>query len=84
MRDRDEIKRTLQGAFRKEFPHDTVDISDGYMDNIHVLIVSRKFDTMSEPQKQDMMLTIIGRTDLTGDEKRLVSLLYPLSPAEIK
>jgi stress-induced morphogen len=84
MRDRDQIKQILLDAFRKQFPHDTVDISDGYMENIHVMIVSRKFDTMSEPQKHDMMWTIIDGTDLNDEEKQLVSLLYPLSPAESK
>lgn len=84
MRDRDEIKNLLEQAFRKEFPHDTVDVTDGYRENIHIVVVSRRFDPMSEPQKQEWMWRVVDDTDLTEEEKRLISLLYPLSPAEIK
>ncbi len=38
MRPREEIKTVLESAIRAEFPNDTVDISDGYKDNIHVLV----------------------------------------------
>jgi len=84
IRTRKEIKEILHRAFRREFPQDTVDISDGYRDNIHVMVVSRKFDKKSEKAKQDLMWKIIDRTDLTEEEKGRISLAYPLSPAEIK
>ena len=83
-RSREEVKRVILDAFRHRFPHDTVDISDGYEENIHVLVVSREFDRMREKQKKDLMWTIINRTPLTEDEKALISLVYPVSPAEIK
>ena len=83
-RSRDEIKKILRGAFRERFPHDTVDISDGYKENIHVMVVSREFDEMRERDKQELMWEIIDGTDLAEDEKTLVSLVYPVSPAEIK
>jgi len=83
-RSRDEVKRIIRNAFRQRFPHDTVDISDGYEDNIHVLVVSREFDKMREREKQDLMWTIIDRTPLTEEEKGLISLVYPVSPREIK
>ena len=83
-RSRDDVKRILALALRKEFPDDTVDISDGYEDNIHILVVSRKFDELTEAQKQDVLWRIIDRTDLTDAEKSLISLVMPVSPAEIK
>ncbi|HUS91271.1 MAG TPA: hypothetical protein VM695_05440 [Phycisphaerae bacterium] len=83
-RNREAVMDIIRGAFRREFPEDTVDISDGYKDNIHVLVVSRRFDDLTEQQKQDLMWQIIDGTDLTDDEKRLISLAYPVSPAEIK
>jgi hypothetical protein len=83
-RSRDEIKRILEEALRKEFPTDTVDISDGYEENIHVLVVSRRFDKMDERTKLDLLWPVIDRTDLNDDEKSLVSLVMPASPAEIK
>jgi hypothetical protein len=84
-RDRAEIKRILENAFRREFPNDTVDISDGYQNNIHILVVSRRFDTISsEQEKQDLLWGIIDKTDLTGAEKLLISLVLPVSPALLK
>ena len=84
MRNRTEIKTVLEDAFRKEFPNDTVDMSDGYQNNIHVLVVSRRFDAMSEKNKQDVLWGVIDATDLTDAEKVLISLVYPVSPAEVK
>jgi hypothetical protein len=83
-RTRREVKRALAEAFRIIFPNDTVDISDGYKDNIHVVVVSRKFDKMTERQRQELMWEIVDGTVLTKAEKSLISLLYPVSPAEIK
>ena len=83
-RPREEVKQALEVALRKEFPDDTVDISDGYQDNIHVLVVSRRFDPLSEQEKQDLLWGIIDATDLTKDEKVLISLVLPYSPSEIK
>ena len=84
MRSRNEIKAILEAAFRREFPKDTVDLSDGYQNNIHVLIVSRRFDGMSEKDKQDVLWRVINATELTIPEKALISLVYPVSPAEVK
>ncbi len=81
---RDQVKQVLYQAFRQRFPEDTVDISDGYQDNIHVMVVSRQFDDLTEAQKQDLMWGILDASELSPAEKRLVSLLYPVSPAEIK
>ena len=81
---RDEVKRKVHSAFREEFPTDTVDISDGYQENIHVLVVSRRFDGMSEAEKQDVMWGVIDAADLGAAEKALISLVMPLSPEEIK
>ncbi len=83
-RSQPDIKAILDKAFRNEFPKDTVDVSDGYQENIHVLIVSRRFDSMNEQEKIDCLWSIIDGTDLSGDEKRLISLTLALSPAEIK
>ena len=82
--DRAKLKQKLERGFRKHFRCDTVDISDGYRDNIHVMIVSRQFDPMSEKKKQDFLWTIIDDLKLTAEEQALISLVLPVSPAEIK
>ena len=85
LRDRTETKRILEKAFRSEFPTDTVDVSDGYESNIHILVVSRRFDKISsEREKQDLLWGIIDKTDLTDAEKQLISLVLPVSPALLK
>lgn len=83
-RARSAVKQLLQEALRQRFPRDTVDISDGYQDHIHVVVVSREFDDMTEEEKQQLLWKIIDKTDLTASEKDLISLIYPVSPAEIK
>lgn len=75
---------SLRSAFREQFPHDTVDVSDGYMDNIHIVVVSRRFDGLGEQQKQDFMWEIIDSTSLKDEQKTLISLLLPLSPGQLK
>lgn len=84
VRSRSHIKRILEEAFRAEFPRDTVDISDGYKENIHVVVVSRRFDEMSESNKRDLMWSIIDSAPLTDVERQLISLVYPVGIAEIK
>jgi len=84
MRARDDIKKAIEAALRKEFPTDTVDISDGYRDNIHVLVVSRKFDDMPDRVQDDMLWTLIEEAGLSDDEKKLISLVMPASPALLK
>lgn len=83
-RSRAQIKRILAAVLRAAFPNDTIDVSDGYKDNIHVMVVSRKFDRMNERKKQDYLWQLIDGSPLSEREKRLISLVYPLSPAEIK
>lgn len=83
-RSRAKIKESLYEVLREAFPCDTVDVSDGYKDNIHVLVVSRGFDQMREREKGPYLWRIIDQSDLTDDEKSLVSLVLPVSPAELK
>jgi hypothetical protein len=84
MRTREDIKAAIEAALRVEFPRDTVDISDGYKDNIHVLVVSRRFDAMSESVQTDMLWSLIEGAGLSEDEKDLISLIMPASPALLK
>ena len=83
MRTREEIKAVLESAIRAEFPNDTVDISDGYKDNIHVLVVSRRFDKMTDEEQRDLLWGLIDQAGLDEGEKALISLAFPVSPAEI-
>jgi hypothetical protein len=81
---RKQVKAILEEAFRREFPNDTVDVSDGYRDNIHVVVVSRRFDKMTERKRGALMWGILDSAPLTKNEKLMVSLLYDVSPEQIK
>jgi hypothetical protein len=84
MRTREEIKAVLESAIRAEFPNDTVDISDGYKDNIHVLVVSRRFDKMADEEQRDLLWGLIDQAGLDEGEKALISLALAVSPSMIK
>jgi len=84
MRPREEIKTVLESAIRAEFPNDTVDISDGYQDNIHVLVVSRRFDTITDEEQRDLLWGLIDQAGLDEGEKALISLALAVSPSMIK
>jgi hypothetical protein len=81
---RKQLKAVLEEVFRREFPNDTVDVSDGYRDNIHVIVVSRRFDKMTERKRGALMWSILDNAPLTKNEKLMVTLLYALSPEQIK
>ena len=80
-----EIKKKIENLLRKEFnENSTVDVSDGYQDNIHIVVVSNKFSGKSENEKQDMLWNVIEASDLSDFEKNKISLIIPYSPAELK
>lgn len=78
------LKDKIKEILKKEFPDDTVDVSDGFQDNVHVIVVSRKFDDMSSTDMIDYIWTLIDRSDLPEAQKKLVSMILPVSPADLK
>lgn len=78
------LKEKITRILRPKFPEDTVDVSDGYQENVHVIVVSRKFQNMHEQEKQDLLWALIDKSDLTEEDKSKISLILPYSPAELK
>ena len=78
------LKQKIEELLKAEFPGETVDVSDGYKDNIHIVVVSRKFNDMREKEKLDAVWQIIDGSDLTDAPKTLISLVAPYSPRELK
>ncbi len=70
-----------QGYFKD--PEDLVDVSDGPDDNIHVVIVSRKFDGRRMKEKNDLIWSDLLQ-NLAPEEWGKVSLSIGASPEEIK
>jgi hypothetical protein len=77
------LKLALQAALRRKFQHDTVDISDGYDGNIHVIVVSRIFERMGEKTRQAYLWKLMEQANLTEAETDLVTLVYAISPKEL-
>ena len=80
------LKKKIENILRAQFPQqgETVDVSDGSGDNIHVIVVSRQFDNMREKSKQDLLWGAIDRSDLTNEEKVMISMILPYSPDDLK
>jgi len=76
------FKEKVKRVFKQEFPEDTVDISDGYHDNVHVVIVSRKLDGLGERVKHELLWKIAQQG--LGESATRISLLIGYSPAELK
>lgn len=79
-----EPKQKLEAILGSAFPGETVDVSDGYADNVHIVVVSKKFRGMHEKEKQELLWSAITAGDLSDDEKVRSSLIMPYSPDELK
>jgi stress-induced morphogen len=76
------IHDVLKGAYFKD-PADLVDVSDGPDDDIHIVIVSRKFDGQRMKEKNDLIWSLLVQ-NLPPEEWGKVSLSVGASPEEIK
>lgn len=79
-----ELKTKIEQILQQAFPGETVDVSDGYQENVHIVVVSRKFTGLSEKEKQEMLWGVIDNSDLADAEKLSISLLVPYSPRDLK
>ncbi len=78
------LKKKIEHVLHERFPGETVDVSDGYADNIHVVVVSRQFDGLREKEKQDMLWKAIVEGGLSDAEQVRISLILPYSPGDLK
>jgi hypothetical protein len=79
---KDKIGTVLKKGYFKD-PDDLVDVSDGLDDNVHLVIVSRKFDGRRMQEKEDLIWSQLIEK-LSPDEWGKVSLSIGVSPEEIK
>lgn len=76
------IEEVLKRGYFKD-PKDFVDVSDGMDDNVHIVIVSRKFDGRRMKEKNDLIWSELLK-ELPPEEWRMVTLSIGVSPEEIK
>jgi len=80
------LKQKIEDALKDGYfnaPKDLVDVSDGLDGNVHVVVVSRKFDGRRVREKHDLIWAeLVGR--LTPEEWGMITLSIGVSPEEIK
>ena len=71
---------------RAHLPADSIiDVSpSGVRDNLHVLVVSRSLDELTESAKQELLWDHLERGGLTRAELGRISMILPLSVAELR
>ena len=76
------FKKEVTEIFRTAFPKGYVDVSEGYHNRLHVLVISRDFDGMTEREKQARLWEIADQK--LGEKTPDISLLIGYSPDELK
>jgi len=80
------LKAKIEEVLKKGYfadPKDLVDVSDGLDDNIHVVIVSRKFDGHRMKEKHDLIWSDL-MNQLKPEEWGRITLSIGVSPEELK
>ena len=81
-----QLKQKVHDALKHAYfsdPDDSVDVSDGPDDSIHLVIVSRKFDGFRMKEKDDLIWSLLVK-NLDPDDWGKISLSVGASPEEIK
>jgi stress-induced morphogen len=76
------LKRRIRDFFRREFvsgPDESVRVKDGYGDNIHVEVVSHKFDDLGM-WKSEQLINALMCEHLPHDVWKYISLTEAFSP----
>jgi len=68
------IREKVEKALREAFPKETIEVSEGYKGRAHVLVVSAKFNDMSERQKQDYVWDVL-RAELQDDAEAVTTVI---------
>jgi len=83
---RDTLPGRITRILRARLPAETIiDVSPGGVaDNLHVLVVSRDLDGLSEHQKQERLWSSLEEGGLRPNELGRISMILPLSVAELR
>jgi hypothetical protein len=81
-----ELKQRVYDVLKRGYfndPSDFIDVSDGENGDIHVVVVSRKFDGRRVKEKNDLIWSDLQQ-GLTPEDWGQVTLSVGVSPEEIK
>lgn len=82
----EKLKKKIYDVLKRGYFSDStdfVDVSDGFDDFIHIVVVSRKFDGRRMKEKEDLIWSELAH-NLSPEEWGKVSLSIGASPDEIK
>lgn len=69
-----EVAPKVVEALRPAFLHDTIATREGYLGRAHLLVVSSRFNGMTERQKQDLLQDIL-QAELGSDAEPVTVLV---------
>jgi len=82
----EKLKKKIHDVLKRGYFSDStdfVDVSDGFVDLIHIVVVSRKFDGRRVIEKEDLIWSELLQ-NLSPEEWGKVSLSIGASPDDIK
>jgi len=82
----EKLKKKIHDVLKRGYFSDStdfVDVSDGFVDLIHIVVVSRKFDGRRVKEKEDLIWSELLQ-NLSPEEWGKVSLSIGASPDDIK
>lgn len=79
---KEKIYRVLKGGYFNDH-NDLVDVSNGSYDYVHLVIVSRKFDSQTVKDRYELIWDEL-ENKLTPEEWGHISLTVGISPEEVK
>jgi len=85
MKNTDELCEKIERILSLKFKNSGVDASLSYVrNNIHVVIVSRFFDGLTEDLRHGLVYGFLDESDLKEEEIKRISLFALLSPDDVK
>jgi len=82
----EKLKKKIYDTLKRGYFSDStdyVDVSDGFDDLIHIVVVSRKFDGQCMKEKEDIIWSELLK-NLSNEEWGQISLSVGASPDEVK
>ena len=79
--DYESLRARVEAALRTVFPQDTIVLREGYKGRVHVMVVSEKFNGMSEEEKRARVRDILEHH--LKEDAQGVSLVIPYATEEL-
>lgn len=78
------LKVRIEKALRREFPRDTIDVSDGHAGTVNLVVVSRKFDDVPKRERTAMIRRLVEAHDFSKLPIEKLATISTFSPSELR